>query len=139
MNERTRILNMVAEGKITAEDAEKLLDALETKAAYERDKVEFKDKRGRKGKKFRVNIDAGEGGGGTKFNVGIPISMVRAFGPMVMKNLPKETREEMDRCGVNLMQVLEDLEKATEEASDEDVVNIGTDGDDPTKINVYID
>ncbi len=139
MNERTRILNMVAEGKITAEDAEKLLDALETKAAYEREKVEFKDKRGRKGKKFRVNIDAGEGGGGTKFNVGIPISMVRAFGPMVMKNLPKETREEMDRCGVNLMQVLEDLEKATEEASDEDVVNIGTDGDDPTKINVYID
>ena len=138
MNERTRILNMVAEGKITAEDAEKLLDALETKAAYERDKVEFKDKRGRKGKKFRVNIDAGEGGG-TKFNVGIPISMVRAFGPMVMKNLPKETREEMDRCGVNLTQVLEDLEKATEEASDEDVVNIGTDGDDPNKINVYID
>jgi hypothetical protein len=139
MNERIRILNMVGEGKITAEEAEKLLDALERRCAGEQETIELKDKRGRKSKKFRVKIDPGDSGGKTKVNVGIPLSMVRAFGPFITKNMPKEAMEEMGRCGVDLKRILEELDTLAEEGGDEDIVNIHTDGEDPSKIRIFFE
>jgi hypothetical protein len=139
MNERIRILNMVGAGTITAEEAEKLLDALERKSAGEQETVEFKDKRGRKSKRFRVNIDPGDGGGKANVNVGIPLSMVRAFGPFISKNVPKEAMEEVERCGVDLSRILDEIDKLAEEGGDGDIVNIHTDGEDPTKIRIFFE
>ena len=135
MNERIRILNMVSEGKITAEEAERLLEALDKK----KETVEFKDKRGRKSKKLHVNIDPGENTGKTGIHVGIPLSIVQSFGPLITKNIPKDAKAQMDRCGLDIARILEDIDQLAEEADGADIVNIDSDGEDPSKIRIVIE
>jgi hypothetical protein len=130
---------MVSEGKITVEEAEKLMDAVEAKSVPETEAIELKDKRGRKPKKLRVNIDAGESTKKAKVNVSIPLSIVRTFGPIVVKNLPKEAREELDKSGVDLVQIIDDIESIISEASEEDIVNIDTEGEDAAKVRIYLE
>jgi TPP-dependent indolepyruvate ferredoxin oxidoreductase alpha subunit len=104
MNERKRILEMLGDGKITAEEAEKLLDALKSRenpTALET--VELKDKRGRKPTKLRVNIDSKENSKKAKVNVSIPIALIRTLGPFYAKNLPKEAKEELDKNEVSVI------------------------------------
>jgi hypothetical protein len=139
MNERARILNMVSEGKITVEEAEKLMDAVEAKGAPETEAIELKDRRGRKPKKLRVNIDAGENSKKAKVNVSIPLSIVRTFGPIVVKNLPKEAKEELDKSGVDLSRIVNDIEGIIAEASEEDIVNIDTVGEDAAKVRIFLE
>ncbi len=139
MNERARILNMVSEGKITVEEAEKLLDAVETKSVPETEAIELKDRRGRTPKKLRVNIDAGENSKKAKVNVSIPLSIVRTFGPIVVKNLPNEAKAELDKSGVNLVQIIDDIENIISEASEEDIVNIDTEGEDAAKVRIFLE
>ena len=139
MNERTRILNMISEGKITVEEAEKLLDALDKRSSDETEALELKDKRGRKPKKLHVNIDSSENAKKSKVDIHIPLSIIRTFGPIIVKNLPPEAKAEMDKSGVNFAQIVEDIDKIILEGSDEDIVNIDTEGDDAAKIRIYLE
>jgi len=139
MNERTRILNMVSEGKITVEEAEKLLDAVTGEEAWDANAVEFKDKRGRKPKKLRVNIDSKENSKKAKVNVTIPLSIVRTFGPIIAKNLPKDTKEELTKSGIDFAQIIDDIENIAAENSGEDIVNIDTEGEDAAKVRIYLE
>ena len=71
MNEdRRRILDMLAEGKVTAEEAERLIAALEKRdAPASRDAVKY----------LRVLVDANdEQEGPTKVNVRVPMQLLRA-------------------------------------------------------------
>ena len=142
MNERAKILDMLKEGKITVEEAGKLLDAIGNKkdnGAGESEAIELKDKRGRKPKKLRVNIDAGENSKKAKVNISVPISLIRTFGPIIAKNMPSEAREEMDKRGVDFSRIVEDIENIVTEASEEDIVNIDAEGEDPAKIRIYLE
>ncbi len=140
MNERARILNMLSEGKLTVEEAEKLMDAVGTaRSAPETEAIELKDRRGRKPKKLRVNIDAGEQSKKAKVNVSIPLSVVRTFGPIIAKNLPHEAKEELDKRGIDFGRIVDDIESIISEASEEDIVNIDTEGEDAAKVRIYLE
>jgi hypothetical protein len=88
---------------------------------------------------LRVNIDAGEHSKKAKVNVSIPLSLVRTFGPIVVKNLPSEAKAELDKSGVDLAKIIGDIETIIAEASEEDIVNIDTEGEDAAKVRIYLE
>jgi Asp-tRNA(Asn)/Glu-tRNA(Gln) amidotransferase B subunit len=78
MNEQRRqVLQMLAEGKITADEAERLIDALEReepeapRGAVSRSKARPKYLR-------VVAVDNSDGGGPSRINVRIPLQLLRA-------------------------------------------------------------
>ncbi len=101
--------------------------------------MELKDKRVRKPKKLHVNIDAGENSKKAKVNISIPLSLVRTFGPMIVKSLPSEAKEEMNKNGIDFSRIVEDIETIVAEASEEDLVNIDTEGEDAAKVRIYLE
>lgn len=138
-DEKKRILEMLREGKITVEEATQLLDALESKPQAEN--IAVKGSRGRKPKKLRVLVDSGdESKKNPKVNVGIPISLVRTVGPLILRNMPREARDELDKNGVDVAHILEDVQRMLDEGIEEDIVNIDTGKDGETaKIRIYIE
>ncbi len=82
MEERLRILEMVREGKITAEEADRLLDAL----ARERPAVAPAPR----GRLMRVQI-TGHRGGNANFT--LPLTLVDVIAPLLPKRLRVEDKE----------------------------------------------
>lgn len=139
MEDKTRILNMVSEGKITVDEASILLDALNKKEKISEEPIAMKGKQGRKPTKLRVNIDANENSKKSKVNVNIPLSLVKTLGPIISKNLPKEAKEEMDKKGVDLVAIMNSIDEFIEAAGEEDIVNVDIEGDEPAKVRVYVE
>ncbi|WP_026925276.1 SHOCT-like domain-containing protein [Glycomyces arizonensis] len=125
MNEQRRqILEMLADGKITADEAERLLGAVESEpdespAAAPRAKARVKY--------LRVVVhaeDDGAGGGPSDINVRVPLQLLRA-GVRLASLLPPvaitKANEELSRAGVPIdlaelkPQQLEDLVDALDE------------------------
>ena len=92
-DDRKRILAMLGEGKITADEAERLLDALGHGPATAAP--------GRPGsnhppKYFRVEVDANEGDAGpTKVNVRVPMQLLRA-GVRLSALIPPSARDQVN-------------------------------------------
>jgi len=141
MDDRTRILNMVSEGKLTVDEAEKLLDALGAPKSAPETPALLKDTRGRKPTKLRINVDTPENSKSkAKVNVNIPLSIVRTLGPVIVKNLPKEAKDELDKSGVDIVSIISDIETIIAEASEEDIINVDAyDGEDGAKVRVYLE
>ncbi len=94
MNEdRKRILGLLAEGRITAEEAGRLFDALgSASGAGSPGHVAFKGAP----KYFRVEVDAHEAGEGpTKVNVRIPMQLLRA-GVRMSALIPSTARDQIN-------------------------------------------
>jgi len=94
MNEdRKRILAMLAEGKLTADEAERLLDAMG------RDRAPPQAGAGPRSngapKYFRVEVNANEPDGPTKVNVRIPMQLLRA-GVRLSALIPPRARDEVN-------------------------------------------
>lgn len=140
-SDRGRILAMLRGGKITVEEAEKLLDALDAGARQPQpaEEVAFRDARGRKSKKLRIVVDSGAGKD-ANVNLSIPLSLVRTVGPMVMANIPPEAREQMRRSGVEADTVLDDIDAMLRNNEPGDIVNIDTvkDGAE-VKVRIFIE
>jgi hypothetical protein len=138
-NEKTRILNMVKEGKITVEEAGHLLDALNQKAGQPDEIITLKDNRGRKAKKLKVQVDSGDSGD-AKVSINLPISLVRTVGPIVAKNMPAEAKQQLEDKGVDLNQIFADIDNLAESGLEEDIVNIdaGKDGHN-AKVRVFFE
>lgn len=141
--DRIRILNMVKNGVISVEEAEKLLSASEPnqEAPHPVEEIALKDVRGRKGKKVRIVVDAaGEKTKNAKVNVSIPVSLIRTLGPLVANNMPREAQDELNKSGINIMQLFADIESIIESGLDEDIVNVDTgEGDEKAKVRVYVE
>ncbi|MDE2486339.1 MAG: hypothetical protein KGO51_02990 [Alphaproteobacteria bacterium] len=95
MNEdRRKVLQMLAEGKINADEAERLLDALDRSgpAAPRPSAVA-----GNGAPKYlRVAVDTEEGGDGpTKVNIRVPMSLLRA-GVRLTSLIPPQAREQVN-------------------------------------------
>jgi len=99
--ERRRILKMLADGKITADEAEELLDAvseknknMETKTETEKENnsgVDFK-----KLKYLRILVEPKENNGrGEKVNIRIPMQLLRA-GVKLASIIPGSARDKFD-------------------------------------------
>lgn len=95
MNEdRKRVLSMLADGKITAEEAERLLDAMGRSTAVS--SVMEAPRNANRPKYFRVEVTSDEGAASpTKVNVRIPIQLLRA-GVRLSALIPPKARDEVN-------------------------------------------
>jgi hypothetical protein len=94
MNEdRKRILAMLAEGKITADEAERLLDALGSRGGPNASTATGSNN---PPKYFRVEVDANDGADGpTKVNVRVPMQLLRA-GVRLSALMPPRARDQVN-------------------------------------------
>src|SRR5262245_58282136 len=101
--DRRSILDMLAQGKITADEAERLLAALDGAAGSSEKLPSAKSK----AKYLRVLVDTDEhhdGGKPTRVNIRVPMQLLRAGGRLGAL-IPAEARHKanaaMRKCGVN--------------------------------------
>ena len=95
MNEdRKRILAMLADRKITADEAERLLDAMGRDPAPQPGSTMTTAPNGSP-KYFRVEVNANEPDGPTKVNVRIPMQLLRA-GVRLSALIPPKARDEVN-------------------------------------------
>jgi hypothetical protein len=95
MNEdRKRVLAMLGDGKITAEEAERLLDAMGQGPTPALGGSSVPKSNGAP-KYFRVEVNANEPDGPTKVNVRIPMQLLRA-GVRLSALIPPKARDEVN-------------------------------------------
>jgi hypothetical protein len=104
MNEQRKdILDMLAEGKITAEEAEQLIAALELDQPPAAPSLDARPKG--KAKYLRVVVDAVEDGEPTRVNVRVPLQLLRA-GVQLAALIPPQAlgraNAELNKSGVPL-------------------------------------
>ena len=102
MNEQRKdILDMLAEGKITAEEAERLIAALEGDQPPAASSLEARPK-GRK-KYLRVEVDAVDNGEPARVNVRVPLQLLRAgvrLAALIPPQALGKATAEMNKSGV---------------------------------------
>jgi hypothetical protein len=89
-DERIRILRLVAEGKATPEEAERLLSAVGKEVSVPAAKGTPRY--------LRVTVDSSDG---DKVNIRVPLALVRA-GMKFSALVPREAREQMEEKGIDL-------------------------------------
>jgi hypothetical protein len=109
--ERRQILDMLAEGKINAEEAEKLLMAIEKDASQKQEKPEFVSDSTESGKKLKslcimVESKTGTSGGKKeKVNIKVPIQIIRAgikLGSVLPGDAKEKVNEALKNKGIDL-------------------------------------
>lgn len=152
MNEhRRQILDMLAAGKITATEADRLLAALEpdtsaTANAADRDPAAKDGSAKAHAKYLRVQVEADESMTGnrgmTTVNVRVPMQLLRA-GVRLAGLIPKQAHDQLDEAftrhgvPVTLSQLKpENLEELIDHLDDLTVDVQGKDGN-PTKVRVF--
>ncbi len=130
--ERKKVLEMLAEGKITSDEAERLLEKLEPRVDEQRAvRVETSESRKSGTLKYLcVLVDTTDG---DKVNIRLPLALVRT-GIKLSTMLPSKASEKMKEQGIDLSALSElrgdELLKALEEltvnvdSSDGDTVRI---------------
>ncbi len=121
MEERKRILKMLEEGKINAQQAEELLNSIEKKVGGKRNTLKAK------GKKLRVRVESEDG---EKVNISIPLSLAK----LATRFISKAQHESLESAGVDLTTIVEHIEEL--ENMEEDIVNVESDEE---KVRVYIE
>lgn len=100
--ERKRILNMVAEGKISVEEAEKLLNALNAEAPKVINLGKEEKKTSAELKYLRVVVDSKEG---DNVNVRIPVALLRAglkLSALIPPQAYQKMNEKMAESGIEM-------------------------------------
>ncbi len=137
MNEQEKILNMVAEGKISVSDGEKLLKAIGAKKSKPEPEPATevitlggpsKKKTSSRGKVI-IDIRSSKG---ENIKVNVPLKMAG----LASKMIPKERLAEVEKEGFNIRETLSNLTEMIEEI-DEDIVNISSSNGD--RIRIYVE
>lgn len=127
MSEKLTILKMVEDGKITVEEASKLLDSIEGKKE-ELSIISKTEGRTAKWLKIRV-VEAEEG---TKVNVNVPIALIDfAF------KIAKASDSDFDVKLGNLNVDIDDIIKMIQEGAEGKIVDI--ESDDGTKVEIVVE
>ena len=95
-NDRRTVLQMLADGKINADEAERLLGAMERPAATSAGEPRPALGHNAMPKYLRVTVDALEHGAPTKVNVRVPMALLRA-GVRLTSLIPPAARDEVNR------------------------------------------
>lgn len=127
MSEKLTILKMVEEGKITVEEASKLLESVEDKKG-ELSLISKADGRTAKWVKIRVV----EGEEGTKVNVNLPIALID-----IAFKIAKASDSNFDVKLGNLNVDIDDIIKLIQDGAEGKIVDIET--DDGTKVEIVIE
>lgn len=122
--ERKRILNMLATGKISAVEAEQLLDALGIGPTSAGSAV-MTALPARKIKYLRITVDAPQGDNGNpeKVNVRVPIQLLRA-GMKFTTLIPKDAQGQIDNA-LHEKGIQFNLSEMTPEVIDEFITSLG--------------
>lgn len=127
MDEKLRILKMVEDGTISAEQAGELMEAMGvegTEPAYPAPRSGY-DK-----KLLRVVVDAANG---DKVNIKFPVGAVKK----ILKVTGKLPIPEKDIQGVNMEELMEAVSQCLDEEIEGDFVNV--DAADGTTVRIYIE
>ena len=126
MDERLRILKMVEDGTITAEQAAELMKAM---GVEEECQVPAKSKAGYDKKMFRISVDSVDG---DKVNVQFPVGAIKK----ILKVTGKLPIADKDLQGVDLEQMMDAISECLDEEIEGDFVNV--DAADGTTVRVYV-
>lgn len=126
MDERLRILKMVEDGTITAEQAAELMKAM---GVEEESQVPAKSKAGYDKKMFRIIVDSVDG---DKVNVQFPVGAIKK----ILKVTGKLPIADKDLQGVDLEQMMNAISECLDEEIEGDFVNV--DAADGTTVRVYV-
>ena len=126
MDERLRILKMVEDGTITAEQAAELMKAM---GVEEESQVPAKSKAGYDKKMFRIIVDSVDG---DKVNVQFPVGAIKK----ILKVTGKLPIADKYLQGVYLEQMMDAISECLDEEIEGDFVNV--DAADGTTVRVYV-
>lgn len=126
MDERLRILKMVEDGTITAEQAAELMKAM---GVEEESQVPAKSKAGYDKKMFRIIVDSVDG---DKVNVQFPVGAIKK----ILKVTGKLPIADKDLQGVDLEQMMDAISECLDEEIEGDFVNVNA--ADGTTVRVYV-
>jgi hypothetical protein len=134
--DRKRILTMLAEGKITADEAERLLDAMGSRTPVAANSPGSNNAP----KYFRVEVNANDSADGpTKVNVRVPMQLLRAgvrLGALIPPSARDEVNAAMARQGIPFD--INTIKPENLEELIEHLAGVSVDVDDPTaKVRVY--
>ena len=134
--ERRRILDMLAADKITVDQAEALLRALQAgdvrpprPPAPPRDVPE-----GRRARSLRIQITEDGASSNSNVNVTVPIGLIRFAG----RFLPKEARSQLNDNGIQFDQLIDSLNSEEGIMAGETLVEIDADGANGTTSHIHI-
>lgn len=136
--DRLRILKMIEEGKLTAEEATELLQALgEEEAAPRMRPVQAQARRG-KHQILRIKVDEAKG---DKVNINLPLGLVKVFAGngKLEKLIPDSAKIEMNEQGIDFSAFNFDemIDMINRGELDEKIVDIQT--DDGTVVEIYVE
>ncbi len=101
---RKRILDMLSEGKITVDDAERLLAALNEDGDGDDASDQGSSKAGRAPKYFYVKVDE-SGEDGERINVRVPLALIKAgvnLSKLIPSNAAKGINQALGEKGINI-------------------------------------
>lgn len=127
MNERMRILKMIEEGTISAQQGEELLSAMEEKTPAENTGLQ---KSSYDKKMFRVIVDSPTG---DKVKVQFPVGAIKK----ILKVTGKLPIPEKDLQGVDLSAMMEAIAECLEDEIEGDFVNVAA--ADGTTVRVFVE
>jgi hypothetical protein len=142
MNEnRRQILEMLAAGKVTADEAERLIAALEDEPSHSNGARSEDAPAKAKPKYIRVLVEANERGGPMTVNVRVPLQLLRA-GVRLASLIPAQAHDQFDQAmsrhgvPITLSQIKpENLEELIDHLED---LTVDVDGkDDIAKVRVF--
>ncbi|MBN1151321.1 hypothetical protein JXA84_08900 [candidate division WOR-3 bacterium] len=134
MNEKAKILEMLNEGKITVDEAEKLLNAVnEVKSnefqAPKPPKAPASPSSSKTKGKIKIEVLSSDG---DNVRISVPLKLVKAIDKM----LPNKVALELEEEGINLRDLISNIDETIDEI-DEDLVNIvSSEGD---NVRIYIE
>ncbi len=100
--ERKKVLEMLAEGKISADEAERLLEALENKATETSPQTALTETLNNLPKYLFVKVDSADG---DKVNIRVPLKLIKA-GIKLKALLPQDAQDKvnakLNEKGINL-------------------------------------
>ena len=136
MEERMRILRMVEEGKISAQEADRLLGALE---GSELNGIAKKGK----AKWLKVRVYEKDSGN-PRVRVNVPLALVKIgakIGAKFSMKLPEEARREMSDKGIDLSDLkdLEKLESLIDNLADEGPFKLVDVEEDNERVEVFLE
>jgi len=132
MSEKEKILNMVANGKISAEDGERLLRALNENEDNETDTgnlIPIKAKQGKKkpgNGKIVIEIQSTKG---ENIKLNVPLK----FGKLASRMIPKDRFNDIEKAGFDIKEIIESISDTIDDI-DDDILNISS----PTGDNIRI-
>lgn len=144
MNEsRRKVLEMLAQGKVNADQAERLIAALEKDDAVNSSSVATEVRPTTKFKYLRVLVDGVEEGGPVKVNVRVPLQLLRA-GVKLASLIPTQAQDSVNEAlrregiGLDLAQIKpENLEELVDSLGELTVDVDVNDHTDTMKVRVF--